>query len=232
MVDKQVSYEVLVIDDDPTVLEFVTKVLEPVGFNVHTKTSVPAAIAHAEKVHPHLILTDLNMNPESGYSLLERKSKYESTRSIPIVVFSGKNDFDSIRTAISLGAADYILKPVDAPTLVQKVQKSLKVRNFNRYEFPRDNLPMSTLTTPAEIVSASSTGLIIASPIKIAANEEVDLEGPLVFELGIGAGQCHLRSSRKIIPVTEAGRYLIEVSFFGINDKLMNHLRGVLRKVK
>ncbi len=118
---------ILVVDDSPTVVKFVSFSLRNRGFNVLTACDGMDAI---EKISNHsasvdLIITDLNMPNVDGYefiSTLRRNSKYEN---IPIIILSSEEEEADKRKGRESGASSYLVKPFKSSVLLHEVSKYL-----------------------------------------------------------------------------------------------------------
>lgn len=94
-----------------------------IGF-VHEATCGEEALALAGEVQPDLILTDIRMPHMDGLELIERlKEQWLATK---VVIISGFSDFEYAKKALSLGASDYILKPVEDDDLLNVVARCLE----------------------------------------------------------------------------------------------------------
>jgi len=101
---------VLVIDDDPAQRELMTRFLEREGFSARTAPDGPAGIELARALRPRAILLDVMMPGMDGWSVLSALKAIPELAKIPVVMVT----FVSQRgLANSLGAADYVLKPVE-----------------------------------------------------------------------------------------------------------------------
>jgi two-component system chemotaxis response regulator CheY len=118
---------ILVVDDSPTVVKFVSFSLRNRGFNVLTACDGMDAI---EKMSNHsasvdLIITDLNMPNVDGYefiSTMRRNSKYEN---IPIIILSSEEDETDKRKGMESGASSYLVKPFKSSVLLHEVSRYL-----------------------------------------------------------------------------------------------------------
>ena len=101
---------VLVIDDDPAQRDLMTRFLEREGFGARTAPNGPAGLELARALHPRAILLDVTMPGMDGWSVLTALKADPELAAIPVVMVT----FVSERgLATSLGAADYVLKPVE-----------------------------------------------------------------------------------------------------------------------
>ena len=95
------------------------------GYLIETAMSVKEANAIMAKQLPDLILLDLLMPKVNGYDFLKEIKEDEKTRDIPVLVISAVTDSENVRKTLAMGAADYIKKPVDIQSLVEKVKVML-----------------------------------------------------------------------------------------------------------
>jgi YesN/AraC family two-component response regulator len=108
---KKVKKNILIIDDEPMWLDLVTRFLEHKGYGVYTASNGAAALASLPKLKPDLILSDVRMPEMNGFELLNTVKQSALYSATPIILFSVLDDFDARKTAQSLGAADYVIKP-------------------------------------------------------------------------------------------------------------------------
>jgi two-component system KDP operon response regulator KdpE len=111
---------VLVVDDDPGVLNFVRVKLRLAGYEVITTTSGEEALRVVEREKPDIMLLDILMQPLTGFDVLTRLRTFSQ---IPVIIFTGKDRITSI--ALQEGATDFIAKPFDPEDLLKKVKDIL-----------------------------------------------------------------------------------------------------------
>ena len=114
---------VLVVDDDPDVLGLLRSYLQEEGFEVVAVTTAADGAREAAVRHPCVILLDLLLPDRSGLELLQSLKADSVTREIPVLVVSVANDG---LKALSLGASECLLKPVDRARIVSTVKKILE----------------------------------------------------------------------------------------------------------
>ena len=101
---------VLVIDDDQTQRDLVSRFLEREGYAARTASDGPTGLLLAKRLKPHLILLDVTMPGMDGWSVLSKLKSDLDLAATPVIMVT----FVSERAlASSLGAADYVMKPVD-----------------------------------------------------------------------------------------------------------------------
>ncbi len=101
---------VLVIDDDATQRELMSRFLERTGYAARVAADGVAGLALAREIHPHVILLDVTMPGMDGWSVLGALKADPTLSDIPVVMVTF---LEQRALASSLGAADYIMKPVD-----------------------------------------------------------------------------------------------------------------------
>lgn len=100
---------VLVVDDEPIVLQSCRRVLEAEGWEMISASSVAEALSILESITPELLLVDVKMPVHDGMYLM-RKVR-EKRPGIPIIVMSGYATSETIKEAEGLGAAIFLPKP-------------------------------------------------------------------------------------------------------------------------
>jgi len=113
---------VLVVDDEESLRDIVSQVLEEEGYKVTTASSGEEALEIFSKTAFPLIITDIRMSGISGLELLERcKAISESTQ---VVIMTSNASLDTALMALRNGAHDYIIKPFESLDLISKVVNS------------------------------------------------------------------------------------------------------------
>lgn len=116
---------ILAVDDSPTIRKIVSMSLEAVGYKVVTAADGMEAMQQLPKCNPALILTDISMPKIDGYQLCKLIKAHEKTKTIPVIMLSGKDGmFDKIKGKF-VGCDDYITKPFQSAELLEKVSAYL-----------------------------------------------------------------------------------------------------------
>jgi two-component system chemotaxis response regulator CheY len=118
---------VLVVDDSPTVVKFVSLSLRKEGLNVMTACDGMEAIEKiSASVDPvDLIITDLNMPNLDGYSLIDTLRQNVKHQSTPIIILTSEEAEEDRERGLSVGADSYLVKPFNAQVLTEEVSKFL-----------------------------------------------------------------------------------------------------------
>ncbi len=117
----EVKGKVLVIDDSELVLELTRDALEEAGYRVYTNSSWMEVNSTIREHRPDMILLDLMMPSMKGESLCEILKKSSFGRSIPIIIFSTKEESEIQRLAEDAGADGYIVKRMNRRDIVEAV---------------------------------------------------------------------------------------------------------------
>ena len=116
---------VLVVDDDPQLVEVIRDILEDEHYSVSVAANGREALQQVYRERPDLVLTDLRMPDIDGIELLRRLRRDLSTCQIPVLFLSIVAELDREVEAMDLGADDYITKPVERSRLLSRVRRSL-----------------------------------------------------------------------------------------------------------
>ena len=104
----------LLVDDDPEALEWLSELAKAEGFSVAQADSLRAARIHMSRLQPDILLTDLQLPDGKGIDLVADLEQRESTE---VVMITGHASVESAVEALRLGATDYLVKPVDVERL-------------------------------------------------------------------------------------------------------------------
>jgi DNA-binding response OmpR family regulator len=114
-------HKILVVDDDPKALELIEAMLIPAGYYVVKLVDSTRMINTVREVEPDLILLDIMMPVEDGYTILNKLKKGTDRSNIPIVMVSAVADDRHKVVAGIDGASAYITKPVDKRVLLETI---------------------------------------------------------------------------------------------------------------
>ena len=117
---------ILVVDDEPDVLELVTYNLGQAGYHTATAADGAEALRKARSIAPDLILLDLMLPEMDGLEVCKLLRRDAKTSAIPIIMLTARaSEIDRI-VGLELGAADYVPKPFSPRELVLRVKKRLE----------------------------------------------------------------------------------------------------------
>jgi two-component system alkaline phosphatase synthesis response regulator PhoP len=126
---KNKNYKILLVDDEPDILEFVSYNLRHEEFQVFTASNGKQALDMAREVRPHLIVLDVMMPHMDGMEVCEEIRKDPMLKNTLIAFFTARGEEYSQIAGFDAGADDYITKPIKPKLLVRKVQALLKRLN-------------------------------------------------------------------------------------------------------
>ena len=130
--------KIMVVDDEPDILEFVTYNLEREGYQVTTAQNGFSAIDLAKENLPHLILLDIMMPEMDGVTTCYRLRGESALESTIIAFLTARNEDYSEIAGFEAGADDYILKPISPRVLNSRI-KAL-VRRHPLFGIPKSNI--------------------------------------------------------------------------------------------
>ena len=116
---------VLVVDDIALNILLIEKMLKKFGFEIRKANSGAQALEAIVERQPNLVLLDIMMPGMSGYEVLEKIRADKSMQELPVVMLSALSANDDVSKAISLGANDFITKPVVMERLYNTVASQL-----------------------------------------------------------------------------------------------------------
>jgi excisionase family DNA binding protein len=119
---------ILLVDDDERVRELVRVNLEFEGYQVREAGSAEEGLAAVEDAPPDLILLDVMMPGTDGWEMLRQVQERHGTGAIPVVMFSGKLDEQSLAEATARGARGFIGKPFDLQQLIDQTKQIVPVQ--------------------------------------------------------------------------------------------------------
>lgn len=117
---------VLVVDDDPHIVQLIQINLESRGHDVVTATDGSDALDEVARQKPDAIVCDLMMPVTDGFTVLRTLRIDPETKKIPFVIVSAKTMPEEIRKALEMGADRYITKPFEPEELLAAVDKLLE----------------------------------------------------------------------------------------------------------
>ena len=118
--------KILLVDDEPDILEIVGYNLKNEGYEVYTAKNGQEAIKSAKKHIPHLILLDIMMPEMDGIEACEKIRKIKSLENVIISFLTARGEDYSQVAGFEAGADDYITKPIKPKVLVSKIKSLLR----------------------------------------------------------------------------------------------------------
>ena len=117
---------ILVIDNDRSLTPLIKRFLtEACGYEVKVVPDGYNGVIMAKKLMPELVLLDIRMPAMNGLDILEKLKVDEKTARIPVIILTGFDNNDIKNKALSLKAADYLIKPIDLEILRERLAVAL-----------------------------------------------------------------------------------------------------------
>jgi two-component system, OmpR family, alkaline phosphatase synthesis response regulator PhoP len=117
---------ILVVDDEPRIVDLARDYLEHAGFAVLTAADGPSALATARDKGPDLVVLDLGLPGLDGLDVTRQLRQSQSTAALPIVMLTARDDELDKLLGLELGADDYLTKPFSPRELVARVKAVLR----------------------------------------------------------------------------------------------------------
>lgn len=168
----QPSCTILVVDDNPTNIQVLFDVLNESGYAVAVAKSGESALDRLQNYLPDLILLDVMMPGIDGFEACRRIKANEQTRDIPIIFMTALSDAVDKVKGLSLGAVDYITKPIQHEEVLARIQVHLQLRNLNK------TLEQKVAERTSELNQALNN--LKQSQMQLVQSEKMSLLGQLV----------------------------------------------------
>lgn len=113
--------KILLVDDSPDILNLVRRVLERQGAHVAAASSSTEALTLYDQVHPELIISDIGMPGEDGYTLIKKIREREQDKKVPAIALTAYARDEDSRRALSAGYQKHLAKPIQGEALIAAV---------------------------------------------------------------------------------------------------------------
>ena len=130
--ENQPTSTVLVIDDQENIIEFIKLGLKYEKFLVESAVDGPQGLAAAQRINPNLIILDLMLPGMDGLEVCHRLRENPTTKDIPILMLTAKDDVRDRIAGLDAGADDYLTKPFSFEELVARIRAILRRQNRGR----------------------------------------------------------------------------------------------------
>ncbi len=118
--------KVLIIDDEPVIVEAMSARLDQAGYQVHSAADGQAGLAAVEQLRPDVILLDISLPDIDGFEVNRRLKASADLAGIPVVFVSANAKDWAKRVAFAMGARFYLSKPYDFGRLISVVGAAIK----------------------------------------------------------------------------------------------------------
>lgn len=163
---------ILVVDDTPANLKVMVDTLTNAGYEVTTAISGERALKQISYDLPDLILLDIQMPGIDGFETCQKLKENPETQDIPVIFMTALADSESIVKGFTLGAVDYITKPVQELEVLARVKTHIHLQQL------RKNLEQKVATKTNEL--AQTLEKLQVSQVKLIQSEKMSALGELI----------------------------------------------------
>lgn len=117
---------ILVVDDDPMLLELLTVRLDLAGYQAHGARNGREALDRVRDERFAAMVLDINMPEIDGFEVLRRLGTQGVLAALPVMVLTARHDGADVRAAVQLGARDFMAKPFDDRLFLQRIARLLR----------------------------------------------------------------------------------------------------------
>jgi two-component system alkaline phosphatase synthesis response regulator PhoP len=160
------SIKILLVDDEPDILEIINYNLSAQGYNVTTASNGAQAVKKAKKEKPHLIILDVMMPEMDGIEACEQIRKIPYLQDTIITFLTARGEDYSQVAGFEAGADDYITKPIKPKVLVSKIKSLLRRLGSQSNGQSNDLIELEQLTIDRESYKIIFKGEDIVLPRK------------------------------------------------------------------
>jgi len=125
-----VSAKILVVDDDPVILNLLVRILLRDRYSIITATNGVEALDLVASDPPDLILLDVTMPRLDGFEVCRRLKDNEATALIPVTMLTGLDDREHRQRGIEVGADDFLTKPPEQSLLRARISSQLRIKRL------------------------------------------------------------------------------------------------------
>lgn len=166
--------KILVVDDQPSNLRFLSQLLTAQGYQVYRaicgKLALNSAIAHC----PDLILLDIRMPEMNGYEVCRRLKSTAETAQIPVIFLSVLDDINDKLQAFRVGGADYIAKPFQIEEVLARIDKQVSLQKLQQQLKEQNAQLQQSQSLLASILNSSLDGVVAYSAVRNNQGNIVD----------------------------------------------------------
>lgn len=207
---------VLLVDDSPEALGFLTDALEQSGFSALIATSGQAALNIAERITPDIILLDAVMPAMDGFETCRRLKANAAMAQVPVIFMTGLTETEHVVRALESGGVDYLTKPINIDELRARIRVHLSnARSAQSARVALDAAGRHLLAVRANGAIHWSTPQ--ATRLVNAATGRDDGMEIVTSHIGRWLAERAAAETGRDVPltITEAGRPALQLSFLG-----------------
>ena len=160
------EHKILLVDDEPDILEFLSYNLKKEGYNVFTANNGREAVVVAKKENPHLIILDVMMPDMDGIETCSEIREIQGLKDVMIAFLTARNEDYSQIAGFDVGADDYINKPIKPRVLISRIKALLRRQSNGGGSSSTDKVDMGGIKIDRERYLVIQDGKEINLPKK------------------------------------------------------------------
>lgn len=161
------SKKIVIVEDEPDILEILSYNLKREGFDVSTALNGTDGLKIIQQVVPDLALLDLMLPGMDGLEICRELKSHQSTSNIPIIMVTAKGEESDVVLGLGVGADDYIAKPFSPKELIARVKAVIRRSVKRDIETEKERIEIGDLS----IDSGRYKVLLNGKEIKFTATE-------------------------------------------------------------
>ena len=194
---------ILIVDDDPSVLRSYKKIANGAGYLVETAPGGPNALAQVDAAPFDVIVSDLSMPEMNGLEFL--RAVRSRDLDVPVILTTGDPDLETAMRAVEYGAFRYMVKPVERTSLLEVMQRAVRLHRMARLKRQALELAGVTSKSLGDRASLEARFTSAVERLWMAYQPIVDWKGRKVFgyEALLRSGEPSLPSPPEILDAAE-----------------------------
>lgn len=221
---KNVLKNVLVIDDNRNDLLMVKFVLMKMGLNPILLDKPKQVVDTLQMYKVSLVVLDLEMPEMNGIDVLKKIKRIDTYKHIPVVMLTGHSAFEDVKSAVSLGAVDYIVKPIDTVIFETKINKIIKSdttsTDWIEYEIKELADSEVQLYFVSHITSIGETSITLKVNQPLPVGARLFTQAPLFEKLEIKTPALKVEHCEE-----KNGEYMVRCTLLGLSESDLKKIR-------
>ena len=179
-----------------------------------------------------LIILDLQMPHMSGLEFLKRLQFNEKYKSVPVIVTSSKKQENEIKSVLTFGIRDYLIKPVDPIIYKDKITNQIGKSKTEWYEYqfdPKTEMSKATMVQAIQILSMNEMGCVIQTPHAMNLGETFYLSTKIFEDLSQKNILLRVVNSEKVSEISNT--HIVTTLFVVLKEEDKQKIRVICRSV-
>ena len=224
--EKVVKPTIVVVDDNQNDLIMTKFLIQREGCEHKLIDNQMELLPYLKNNPAILILLDVEMPGLSGIDMLKRLKREPKIKDIPVIMLTGNSALETVKTCLSLGASDYMVKPIDPMVFEAKIQKILQGSSEGHkkqwVEYQLEQLQQTTvkLQLPGIIISLGELSFTVQVPYSVSEGATFFMETSLFQDMGIKDVPLKVESCKEVGDV-----FHLKCFVLGLSDADLQKIR-------